>query len=152
MPENLLQVFQQSALACRAHHDVALFRGFKIAAYTTDVYRSAGWALAVLAAGHRCRALRIITFSNDGNGCRAVRGGNLNPDVVVDNVLPLLISRLAILVRLLCGWAGHSSSLALRLCDRSASSVRLRGNRLQGTRASLLRLVQDGQIGIGICP
>jgi hypothetical protein len=138
--------------AYQAHHSVDTFRGLKIAVYTTDVYRSAGWAFAILAAGHMCRALRIITFSNDGDGCRAVRGGNLNPDVVVDNVLPLLIGRLAILLRLLCSWAGHSSSLALRLCARSASSVRLRGNRLQGTRASLLRLVQNGQIGIGICP
>jgi hypothetical protein len=131
------------------------FQSLKKSVYTTNyatyVRHSAGRAFAVLAAGHVCRALRFITFSNDGNGCRAVLGGNLNADMMVDNMLPLRFRRLAILVGLLCGWTGHSSS-SLRLCTRSTSSVRLRGNRLQGTRASLLRKVQDGQLGIGICP
>jgi hypothetical protein len=50
-----------------------------------------------------CRAIRIVTFSNDGNGCRAVEGANLNLEVVLENMLPLLIVRPAILVRMLGG-------------------------------------------------
>jgi hypothetical protein len=116
----------------------------------TCARQSAGRAFAVLAARHVYRAPRLSTFSEDGNGCRAV-GGNLDADMMLDNVFPLRFCRLAMLLGFLCGWTGHSSS-SLRLCTRSTLSFRLRGNRLQSARASLFRKVQDGQVGIGICP